>query len=500
MKDREMKNILLVLLLHLLSSFEIHAQANGKSIIVGTYSGENNGFAIIGTYNHYMRLRNNLDSVEDTVALENNRFRFEISKENQPIYFTLFVPFKTHRGQKLYLYALGPNSDIQIDLKADTIIFKGKGSEALTCQYLIDKVNKVHGIPKSLFKSPMEQENFLNKWGDYKYRMFLKKGNDSVYQEKLKILQSYKEKIPPMMFKRLSTDLESEKEYSVYDSFFAHRFYNYPEEKKQELLRFYRDELFDSKVDTSSSDNKIDAKLFTSAIIAKLEANIIFKTIPRTYRSAIVDSLLYLHLKGNFHGKLKERLLTEFMIKLFKKGSKSINYYYNEILADVKDTYLNSILSTYQGNISGRTAYPFLLPDTKGDTISLKRFAGKVIVIDFWFKGCSQCITLEEQMRLVRQYFNNNNNNIVFLSINVDYKKATWLEGIASGKYTDAENINLSLYGLGFKHPFLKYYGYTGFPQLLIIDKNQNVVSAQPNKPFFSSERPKFIKYLESFL
>lgn len=498
MRDKKMKIKFVVSALFFLS-FGLYAQEKSTSIITGTYSEENNGVAILATANHYIYLRNNLDFIEDTVSLENNTFRFEILKHKQPIYFSLFLPFKTYRGQKLYLYALAPNSNIQIDLRADTVIFKGKGSEVLTCQYLIDGVNKVNGIPKFLFKSPSEQESFLKKMGDYKYRMFVKKRTDSIYREKFKILLAYKKKISQLMFRRLWTDVESEKEHAVYSSFFSYSFYNFPVERQHSLLKFYKENLFNFKIDTANINNKIDAKLFTTAIMAKLEANSIYSTFPMTYNSEKVDSLLYLRLSNEFSGKLKERLLTEFMIKLFKRGSKSLNNYYTKILLQVKDPYFSSILSAYQGNIKGRPAYPFALQNLKGDAVNLRHFEGKLLLIDFWFKGCSQCISLEEQMRMVRQHFNKTA-NIVFLSINVDYKKETWLEGLASGKYTDEENINLSLYGLGFKHPFLRYYGYTGFPQLLIIDSNQKVVNAQPNKPFFKADIPKFINYLESLL
>lgn len=480
-------------------SSRLNAQEKGRSIIMGSYKGETTGKAGLETYKHYFYYRNNLDGKEDTVAIKDNTFHFEINDQNQPIYFTLFLPKQTSRGQKLYLYALAPNSNIHIDVKTDTIIFTGRGSEVLTCQYLIDRVNKIKGIPKFLFKSPMQQDSILNKLGDYNFKVYTKTLYDSIYHEKFKILHSYKKKISTLMFQRLWTDLESEKDYSTYNSFFAYSFYNHPAEKQQALLKFYKDKLFDNKTDTADLENKIDTKLYTTAIIAKLEADIIFATIPRTYRSAKVDSLLYLRIINQFNGRLRERLLTEFMIKIFKKGSESLNYYYTEILSLVKDSYLSSILITYQGNIKGRPAYPFVLPDLKGDLVNLQQFKGKLLLIDFWFKGCSQCITLEEQMRMVRQHFKNNI-NIVFLSINVDYKKATWVEGLSTGKYTDTENINLSLYGLGFKHPFLRYYGYTGFPQLLIIDRNQKVLTAQPARPFVDSDRPKFIRYLESLL
>ncbi|MBU7571440.1 MAG: redoxin domain-containing protein [Flavobacterium sp.] len=492
-------NIKLVLSAFFFLSFGLYAQEKGKSVITGTYTGENNGLAILATANRYVYLRNNLDFVEDTVSFKNNTFRFEIANQKQPIYFTLFVPFKSHRGQKLYMYTLAPDSDIQIDLRADTVVFKGRGSETLTCQYLIGKVNRANGVYKPIFKSPEVQDSLLNKWGDYEYKLFTKKNYDSVYNEKFKLLQGYKSKISPLTFQWLWTDLESEKDYSIYNSFFGYSFYSYPAEKQQALLKFYKDQLFDRKADTTDLENKIETKLYTTAIIAKLEADIIFENIPRIYRSAKVDSLLYLRIINEFDSRLRERLLTDFMIKVFKKGSKSLNYYYTEILSIVKDSYLSSILSTYQGNIKGRPAYPFVLPNLNGDLFSLKQFKGKLLLIDFWFKGCSQCISLEEQMRPVRQHFKNNT-NIVFLSINVDYKKETWLDGIASGKYTDAQNINLSLHGLGFKHPFLRYYGYLGFPQLLIIDRTQKVLNAQPARPFIESDRPKFIKYLESLL
>ena len=44
-------------------------------------------------------------------------------------------------------------------------------------------------------------------------------------------------------------------------------------------------------------------------------------------------------------------------------------------------------------------------------------------------------------------------------------------------------SIHLSLIGMGFDHPFLKYYNYNSYPQLLVIGPDGETVSAYVPDP-----------------
>ena len=74
----------------------------------------------------------------------------------------------------------------------------------------------------------------------------------------------------------------------------------------------------------------------------------------------------------------------------------------------------------------------------------------------------------------------------MFITVSVDKDQATWKQSILSGKYSAAHSINLFTDGQGDQHPLLKFYNYHGFPQLLVIDKQGKIISANPPRPLTS--------------
>jgi hypothetical protein len=72
---------------------------------------------------------------------------------------------------------------------------------------------------------------------------------------------------------------------------------------------------------------------------------------------------------------------------------------------------------------------------------------------------------------------------IVFVSICTDRSREMWKSSLRSGGYTSEKAINLFTNGFGENHPMIKFYKYDGFPQLLIIDGEGKIVSANPPRP-----------------
>jgi len=65
-----------------------------------------------------------------------------------------------------------------------------------------------------------------------------------------------------------------------------------------------------------------------------------------------------------------------------------------------------------------------------------------------------------------------NDTNVVFITVNADWDKAVWLNSLRGGRYTSPRNINLFTGGLGFEHPFLKYYEFERGDMNLVIGKD----------------------------
>lgn len=74
--------------------------------------------------------------------------------------------------------------------------------------------------------------------------------------------------------------------------------------------------------------------------------------------------------------------------------------------------------------------YDFSLPDSLGNNISLKSLKGKIVLIDFWYSGCSACRFENKGYIGIYQKFHDKGFEI--LSISRDKHKANWIKAMQS--------------------------------------------------------------------
>ncbi|MEZ9198821.1 TlpA family protein disulfide reductase [Shewanella sp. 10N.286.54.B9] len=87
------------------------------------------------------------------------------------------------------------------------------------------------------------------------------------------------------------------------------------------------------------------------------------------------------------------------------------------------------IMSRFVEMSAARQVPDVSFSDTKGDTVNLKQFDGKVVLVSLWATWCSPCIKEIPQMEAIRQA--NINNDLVVLPISIDEesdKVAAFLE------------------------------------------------------------------------
>jgi thiol-disulfide isomerase/thioredoxin len=117
----------------------------------------------------------------------------------------------------------------------------------------------------------------------------------------------------------------------------------------------------------------------------------------------------------------------------------------------------------------------FTLKGVDGNTISLNRFLGKVVVIDFWFTGCTYCREIKPHFEKIEKTFKGNA-GVVFVSISIDRNMETWLKkGI--GNFSSATALQLYTNGQGADHPIVQYLNFNGYPAIYVIDTNGIIVS-----------------------
>ncbi|MCX7766948.1 MAG: TlpA family protein disulfide reductase [Candidatus Sumerlaeia bacterium] len=114
-----------------------------------------------------------------------------------------------------------------------------------------------------------------------------------------------------------------------------------------------------------------------------------------------------------------------------------------------------------------KPAPDFTLMDTEGKKVSLKDFAGKIIVLNFWATWCPPCrAEIPDFIELYKQY---ESQGVVFIGISLD-------TGSASGN-TDV--VIPFIKKVGINYPVLlgneevtkTYGGVTAIPTTFIIDK-----------------------------
>ncbi|NLU90843.1 peroxiredoxin family protein [Chitinophaga sp. Ak27] len=179
----------------------------------------------------------------------------------------------------------------------------------------------------------------------------------------------------------------------------------------------------------------------------------------------------------------RDRLLTTLIFSTNFFGKINLLDVLEKDLPIITDPPSRSLLVNKRNALGrGKKAYPFKLPDEHDQWVSLDDFKGKVVILDFYFNGCTGCAFLVRAIEPVYQEFRNHP-NVAFVSITIDSSKALFLESVASGIYTHKGGVNLYTNGEGMEHAIIKYYGITGYPKLIIIGKDGNIVDGDPPIP-----------------
>jgi len=198
------------------------------------------------------------------------------------------------------------------------------------------------------------------------------------------------------------------------------------------------------------------------------------------YRSYLIDTLLmsgksrdvvqeYRYFLNKFDRQTAHEIVTQMLFDY--RFSNDIGY------QSLLDTAVSILAGTsFEGYArsmrqslkSGEAGYNFSLVDTSGRLVTLAKLRGYVVVLDFWFTGCGNCIQLHPYMDRVEERLKNR--KVVFVTVNTDLSRAMWINSVKTGKYTSPSSINLNTDGKGLDHPLLKYYSIDGFPTILIFD------------------------------
>jgi thiol-disulfide isomerase/thioredoxin len=107
----------------------------------------------------------------------------------------------------------------------------------------------------------------------------------------------------------------------------------------------------------------------------------------------------------------------------------------------------------------------FNVKSSAGEELSLEKFKGKVVLLDFWAAWCGPCrIEMPEVKKIWKKY---GGDQFVIVGVNLDSNRAAFeaymkQEGLAWPQYYD---------GLGWSNKIARLYGVSGIPHTILIDR-----------------------------
>lgn len=116
----------------------------------------------------------------------------------------------------------------------------------------------------------------------------------------------------------------------------------------------------------------------------------------------------------------------------------------------------------------GAPAPEFKFQTEKGKTVSLSKYKGRVLVLDFWASWCGPC--RQEIPNMKKIYADMKGKKVEFLSVSIDAKKDAWLKALKEEQMP---------WALGWTpdagKEVMQLYQFSGIPFIIVIDEQGRI-------------------------
>ncbi|PYF74104.1 TlpA family protein disulfide reductase [Pedobacter nutrimenti] len=403
--------------------------------------------------------------------IKDGKFDFDLKNIAQTGYFQLtfhtsggyFGMLEQHSDAEMIsaMFLAEAGDDIKMDIGELGVTFSGKGAEKYNCivKVLQERAQLRKSWPKKEKRDDLVTETRTEQ------RM--------IKENSLKILETYKSKLSPLSYAILKLDYQVIEIHGIINTLSTawHRNEYVDYVLKNQAYFSLKPE---SPLIADRSMSYVDF-LFTK------EQALAWKKFNADQPGAALSKEKFIKFIADKYevGALRDKLLSMALLDADAGYGKMLKQTLSLIhTKSYKDYLVKNDLLIGKGN----SFFDFHLQDTLGRTVNLKDLRGKVVVVDFFFTGCTGCVFLTKAMTSVIDEFKDNP-EVVFVSIDVDKKKEMFLAATKNRKYTHAEAINLYTNGQGEEHELIKYYGFQGYPQLFLLDKKGNILFGNPPRP-----------------
>jgi peroxiredoxin len=124
----------------------------------------------------------------------------------------------------------------------------------------------------------------------------------------------------------------------------------------------------------------------------------------------------------------------------------------------------------------GMAAPEISLPDTKGNTVNLSSFKGRVVLIDFWASWCGPC--RRANPHVVKLYEKYKGKGFEVFGVSIDSKKDDWLRAIKHDNipYTQVNDAD------GWNAATAAKYGVDAIPATFLLNKDGVIEAIDPGE------------------